>query len=93
MGSSRAKSSTDVPLLTPPDALDVPAWSLQGVLMVKPKEHFGRAEMVRLWTHESLRVFSDRLVDDSDREWFHRHLNGMVRHRSELSIKKFHDRG
>lgn len=52
---------------------------VQGVLMVKPKEGFGRMEMVRLWTHESLRVFGDRLVDDPDREWFLRHLNEMVR--------------
>lgn len=47
--------------------------------MVKPKEGFGKANMVRLWTHESLRVFGDRLVDDSDREWFLEHLNTMVR--------------
>lgn len=47
--------------------------------MVKPKEGFGRAEMVRLWIHESLRVFGDRLVDDADRGWFLAHLNDMVR--------------
>ena len=51
----------------------------QGVLMVKPKDGFGKANMVRLWVHESLRVFGDRLVDDPDREWFLQHLNGMVR--------------
>lgn len=46
--------------------------------MVKPKDGFGKANMVRLWVHESLRVFGDRLVDDPDREWFLQHLNGMV---------------
>lgn len=47
--------------------------------MVKAKDGFGRGDIVRLWTHESLRVFGDRLVDDADREWFLRHLNSMVR--------------
>ena len=53
--------------------------SSKGVLMVKPKEGFGKNNMVRLWAHESLRVFGDRLVDDPDREWFLRHLVDMVR--------------
>lgn len=52
-------------------------------MMVKPKDGFGRGDIVRLWTHESLRVFGDRLVDDSDREWFLKHLNSMVREEKE----------
>lgn len=30
----------------------------------------GPGHLVRLWTHECMRVFSDRLVDDQDRSWF-----------------------
>jgi dynein heavy chain 1, cytosolic len=28
-----------------------------------------REELVRIWTHEGLRLFADRLVEDSDRRW------------------------
>lgn len=57
--------------------------------MVKPKDGFGKANMVRLWVHESLRVFGDRLVDDSDREWFLKHLNTMVREARRLKVRFF----
>ena len=34
--------------------------------------------MVRLWAHEALRVFHDRLIDDADRIWFGRLLCEML---------------
>ena len=46
--------------------------------MVRPKEGFGKANVVRLWAHESLRVFGDRLVDEADQQWFLQHLDNMV---------------
>ncbi|KAH3738283.1 hypothetical protein DPMN_044915 [Dreissena polymorpha] len=30
----------------------------------------GLASLLRLWYHESCRVFQDRLVNDEDRDWF-----------------------
>ncbi|RYH30478.1 hypothetical protein EON65_05000, partial [archaeon] len=47
---------------------------IQGVLLCKPADGFNKASLIRLWSHEALRVFGDRLVDDNDRNWFHRHI-------------------
>ena len=48
---------------------------IQGVLLVVPSETFDKAALIRLWTHEALRVFGDRLISDSDRNWFQGHLS------------------
>lgn len=34
--------------------------------------------LIRLWAHEAMRVFHDRLVDDADRGWFCALLSQMV---------------
>ena len=43
----------------------------QGVMMADPKK-IGEDEaiLVRLWLHESSRIFRDRLTDQPDRDWF-----------------------
>ena len=51
----------------------------QGILMsdatfVKDKDGF-----IRLWAHECLRVFHDRLIDDSDRTWFKQLIGSTVK--------------
>lgn len=50
---------------------------IQGVLLCKPADNFTKQSLVRLWSHEALRVIGDRLIDDSDRQWFHDHLGVM----------------
>ncbi|XP_026726846.1 dynein heavy chain 7, axonemal [Trichoplusia ni] len=40
-----------------------------GVLMSVPEVTPDLSSMKRLWVHECLRVFSDRLVEDADRQW------------------------
>ncbi|CAE7798107.1 DNAH7, partial [Symbiodinium necroappetens] len=42
---------------------------ISGVLLLKKNECEGPDRHVRLWAHEILRVFGDRLIDDNDREW------------------------
>ncbi|KAL3678222.1 hypothetical protein R1sor_021178 [Riccia sorocarpa] len=48
----------------------------QGVCMVGVT--VGKKGLVRLWCHECLRVFHDRLVDDEDRYWFLNYLKVKV---------------
>ncbi|XP_047042351.1 dynein axonemal heavy chain 7 [Helicoverpa zea] len=41
-----------------------------GVLLSVPEVTPDLQSMKRLWVHECLRVFSDRLIEDADRQWF-----------------------
>lgn len=55
--------------------------------------------MVRIWTHETLRVFHDRLTTDQDRLWFGRLLGELLeKHFKEkattvLGIERASDEG
>ena len=42
---------------------------IQGILLTASEKFQEREKMVRLWVHETYRVFGDRLVDDSDSVW------------------------
>lgn len=61
---------------------------IQGVLLSRPSSDFGKAGLIRLWSHEALRVFSDRLVDAADRKWFHDHLQKMCMTRFGESFRE-----
>jgi dynein heavy chain len=43
---------------------------VQGIVQVQNKHVSDSTSLLRLWMHESARVFRDRLVDESDRKWF-----------------------
>ena len=42
----------------------------QGTLQAHPDYIKDKDSMIRLWTHECMRVFYDRLIDEPDRSWF-----------------------
>ena len=42
----------------------------QGVLQSTPKSVTSANELLRLWCHECMRVFADRLVNADDKGWF-----------------------
>jgi dynein heavy chain len=42
----------------------------QGILMTKTQSISNLDTFARLWLHECSRVFNDRLINDSDREFF-----------------------
>ncbi|XP_054832932.1 dynein axonemal heavy chain 1 [Eublepharis macularius] len=42
----------------------------QGMLMAEPAKIVDKLPLLRLWYHESCRVFRDRLVNEEDRTWF-----------------------
>jgi len=51
----------------------------QGVLMVDKKGCPSGDVFIRLWAHECMRVFHDRLVDVKDKEWFTAAVAELVR--------------
>jgi len=51
---------------------------IQGVLSASPKSVVEAADLIRLWVHENLRVFRDRLVSEEDRTWFDGQLRALV---------------
>jgi len=55
---------------------------MQGILMIKPSSCPTKDVLMRLWVHESCRVFHDRLINDEDKRYF----QGMV---VELLTKNF----
>ncbi|KAH0950776.1 hypothetical protein HN011_006322 [Eciton burchellii] len=52
---------------------------IQGVLLSTPEAVSTVIDMKRLWVHEVLRVYGDRLVDDADNKWLIEQLRKTIR--------------
>ncbi|KAI5607103.1 dynein heavy chain 1, axonemal, partial [Silurus asotus] len=50
----------------------------QGLLMAEAGKIQDKAQLLRLWYHESCRVFQDRLVNQEDRDWFDKLLQECI---------------
>nr|XP_012223058.1 PREDICTED: dynein heavy chain 2, axonemal-like [Linepithema humile] len=58
----------------------------QGLLRSHKDYQYSRQTFLRLWVHESFRVFCDRLIDEKDREWFVTQLNDQLGKYFELTF-------
>ncbi|CAG9466170.1 unnamed protein product [Pedinophyceae sp. YPF-701] len=65
---------------------------VQGLILVKkdtlPTGDAGKQYVTRLWMHETLRIFYDRLTDAGDRTWFLDYLKPVVQERFGYDCKK-----
>ncbi|XP_073425921.1 dynein axonemal heavy chain 12 [Dendrobates tinctorius] len=64
---------------------------VQGCLLIKKQSTENKRVMVRLFVHEVLRVFYDRLVDDQDRSWLYRLLKDVVKDHFKESFDSVFD--
>ncbi|XP_023311334.1 dynein heavy chain 2, axonemal [Anoplophora glabripennis] len=58
----------------------------QGLLRSHKEYQSDKSSILKLWIHECYRVFCDRLIDDSDREWFSNQMNEQLGAHFELTL-------
>lgn len=58
----------------------------QGLLRACEERQSKKNQFLRLWIHECFRVFSDRLVDDNDLEWFTNAVNNILGRHMEVTF-------
>ncbi|KAK2577836.1 hypothetical protein KPH14_001102, partial [Odynerus spinipes] len=59
---------------------------IQGILLSVPEAISTLSSMKRLWVHEILRVFGDRLVDDIDMHWLIEQIRSTLDKHMEISM-------
>ncbi|XP_053977121.1 dynein axonemal heavy chain 2 [Hylaeus volcanicus] len=58
----------------------------QGLLRSHVDYQYSSTTFLRLWIHEAFRVFSDRLIDERDRQWFVDELNEQLGKHFEMTF-------
>ncbi|XP_039313454.1 dynein heavy chain 1, axonemal [Solenopsis invicta] len=51
----------------------------QGILIADARKILVREKLLLLWYHENIRVFSDRLINDEDKNWFDQFLRVVLK--------------
>ncbi|KAJ2994003.1 Dynein heavy chain 7, axonemal [Globomyces sp. JEL0801] len=59
---------------------------IQGILLVRGENISEPNKLIRLWLHESFRVFYDRLTDDDDRKWLFTFCQGTIKNCFEVTF-------
>lgn len=59
---------------------------VQGILQVRPQTVSSKVDLVRLFCHESARIFHDRLIDEHDRGYFNNLLSELVEKNFSVTI-------
>eukprot|EP01022_Parablepharisma_sp_SALTPOND_P014052 TRINITY_DN188_c0_g2_i1.p1 TRINITY_DN188_c0_g2~~TRINITY_DN188_c0_g2_i1.p1 ORF type:complete len:4549 (-),score=684.34 TRINITY_DN188_c0_g2_i1:241-13887(-) len=61
---------------------------VQGILQVNRDYLKDKTILLRLWLHESFRVFRDRLIENKDLEWFNDKITDMMKKHIEIDWAK-----
>ncbi|QDZ24237.1 heavy chain of dynein [Chloropicon primus] len=56
----------------------------QGILLIKPGNCQQKEVLTKLWAHENMRVFHDRLINDEDKKWLMEMMHQMLRGRFSI---------
>lgn len=60
---------------------------MRGVTLVEPTSLVSPNDLARVWLHEILRVFADRIGDERDKSWFFSMLRAVTLHHFSLPVK------
>jgi dynein heavy chain len=58
----------------------------QGLLMIRPRKCQDGLTFARLWVHESMRIFYDRLINAEDQTWFREMILGLTGRHLKMSM-------